>query len=79
MMCIPVLGLIVGLIIYFYMKHIYRKVVQEINKDNYMSYNDLQEFNQHFATGQFTNFPNYIDNVIAHPEEAKLSAVNFHE
>jgi hypothetical protein len=61
------------------MRSIYRRVVQEINKDNYMSYLDLEHFNQHYATGQFINFPVYIDTLMKMPEDSKMTGSNLHE
>lgn len=79
MLCIPLAGLLICLGIYIYMRVFFRRVVQDINQDNYMSYNDILNFNQNFATGQFTNFPVYIDKAIEKPEDAKVSKINFHE
>jgi hypothetical protein len=78
-MIFPLLGLATGLLLYYYMRTIYRKVVQEINKDNYMSYLDLEHFNQHYATGQFINFPVYIDSQMKNQEETNVSGHNLHE
>jgi len=60
------------------MKGIYRRVVEEINNDNYMKYFDIQNFNQDLAISQF-NLPVYIDNMMKKNEEAKESRINLHE
>ena len=61
------------------MRIIYRRVVKEINGDNYMLYFDVKNFNQKSATGEFTNFPVYIDKITDKAEDISVSRFNFHE
>jgi hypothetical protein len=77
----PILGLGVGLLLYFYMRKVYRRVVQEVNKNNYLSYTDV-EFNQNSAFENFKEYPVYLDEVFSKGLMDKLvegnNHINFH-
>ncbi len=73
----PIIGLGCGLLLYFYMRKVYRRVVQEVNKNNYLSYTDV-EFNQNFAFENFKEYPVYLDEVFSKGLMAKLVDGNSH-
>jgi hypothetical protein len=61
---LPLLGIFVTLIVYLNLKGTYRRVVQEVNKNNYLSYSDV-EFNQNFAFENFKEYPIYLEEVFS--------------
>ena len=44
MLVVPIAGIIVGLIIYFYMRSVYRKVVKEVDFPDTMKWMDKDAF-----------------------------------
>lgn len=78
MTAFPLIGLLVAVLLYVYMRVIYRRVVVEVNENNHMEFTDLEHFHQQYATGNFLNYPLYIDNVMKNPKDARVSNINFH-
>lgn len=78
MYCYPLIGLMAIILIYIYMRVIYRRVIWTITSKNYMEFKDLELYNQNHATGNFLNYPVYLDNVMNNEEESKNSKINFH-
>lgn len=79
MLCYPIIGILTSLLIYWYLRIIYRRVVIEVNENNHMEFSDLEHFNQQYATGKFLNYPLYIDNVMKDSKMAQISKINLHE
>lgn len=77
-MLYPIIGIIVVITIYSYLKIVYRRSVIKVTDDNYTEFKDLDEFNQNYASERFLNYPVYIESIINNPEAAKVSQVNFH-
>lgn len=80
MLISPLIGIIISIILYIYMRIVYRRVVPEINENNYMCYNNnVANFNLEYASGDFEAFPDYIDKTIQHPEQVEINKFTFHE
>ena len=60
------------------MRRIYRRVVKEVNKNNYLLFTDV-EHNQNYAFENFKEYPVYIDEVISKQQLSGETKLNFHE
>ena len=66
-MLIPLLGLLILVGILFYLKHIYRKIVENISQNNMSNYQDI-EYHSNLAL-QSMGYPVYLMNLIQNEKE----------
>ena len=66
-MVIPIIGLAINVILFLYLKRIYRKVVEHITQNNLSNYQDI-EYNSKLAL-QSMGYPVYLMNLIQDDKE----------
>ena len=66
-MVIPIIGLAINVILFLYLKSIYRKVVEHITQNNMSNYQDI-EYNSKLAL-QSMGYPVYLMNLIQDDKE----------
>lgn len=79
-MLIPLLGLLILVGILFYLKHIYRKIVENISQNNMSNYQDI-EYHSNLAL-QSMGYPVYLMNLIQNEKEMEnlnKKTMTFHE
>ena len=64
---LPIIGILITTLIYFYCKSIYRKVIEKINQDNIANYQDV-DYNSNSAL-QSLSHPKYLLNLIQDEKE----------
>jgi hypothetical protein len=64
MLFIPIVGIGISLIFYFYMKSIYRKVVPDVNKFTYMDYIEIHPFDLGNTRSKIIDYPAYLEKAL---------------
>ena len=80
LMLIPLLGLLISLSLYFYIIHVYRKIVKPINDDNINEYQDIEYTSNDIY--QSMAYPEYLSKIInedSEMEKAKNIGLSVHE
>ena len=78
MTCYPILGIFTSIILFFYMKFIYNKVVL-IDVNEIPSLNDVEYYSQNIMDDRLLQYPIYISEIDKKPFDANVSKKNFHK
>jgi len=84
MMLIPLLTIILLFILYFYMKSVYRNVISEVNKLNYLDIIDIAPFDLGNTRSNIITYPLYLEKALKEMNNEKedniiVSNYNFHK
>ena len=81
MLFIPLIGIFISLIFYFYMKRIYRNVVPELNSNTYMDFIDIAPFDLGNTRSKIIEYPPYLEKALKDMNKAEdevlISKYNF--
>jgi hypothetical protein len=77
MTVVPVIGILFTLLIYIYMKRLYKKVV-DVDVHNIPSLKDIEYFSQNIMDDRLLQYPIYIDEAEKRPKDSNISKANFH-
>jgi len=84
MMLIPLLAIFMLFIMNFYMKHVYRGVISEVNKLNYLDVIDIAPFDLGNTRSNIITYPLYLENALKemnneNADNIIVSNYNFHK
>lgn len=65
----PTISCISLILIYVYLKIVYRRIIPVVNQKNMNDFKDLNDINQCESTSNFTNYPLYIDRLLNNKEK----------
>jgi hypothetical protein len=77
-MCYPLLGILVILVLYFYMRHIYSKVINNAEDQVYLKYNDIENNQMDMITNSGID-PQYLLDATRNHDRYIESSSKFHE
>ncbi len=71
MLLVPLIGIMISLFFYFYMKTVYRNVVPEVNKVTYMDFIDIAPFDLGNTRSKIIEYPVYLEKALKDMNEAE--------
>ncbi len=78
MTVIPILGILISICIYYYMRKLYRKVVS-VDVHNIPTLKDVEYLSQNIMDDRLLQYPIYIEEAEKNPQNSNISKINFHK